>query len=100
MRLKRENCTFLHPSVLYLGHIISAESLHTDSTNVQAIFKAPDQQNVAKLRLIPWDGKLLQLFFTRPDYNPCTTVQSTPDVYLYVKKFPEPQNLLILLRVV
>ena len=50
MRLKKEKCAFLLPSVSYLGHIISAEGLHTSDTKVKAVIDAPAPQDVAGLR--------------------------------------------------
>ena len=41
MRLKRQKCVFLLPSVAYLGHIITQEGLHTEETKVHAIVDAP-----------------------------------------------------------
>lgn len=40
----RERCGFLLPSVSYLGHVISAEGLHTEDSK---IVEAPEPQNVA-----------------------------------------------------
>ena len=48
MRLKREKCAFLLPSVSYLGHIISAEGLHTEEAKVRAIVDAPEPQNIGE----------------------------------------------------
>ena len=50
MRLKKEKCAFLLPSVSYLGHVISAEGLKTAQSKVQAIVDAPEPQNVGELR--------------------------------------------------
>ena len=57
MNLKEEKCTFLLPSVSYLGHIISAVGLCTDTGKVWAIVEAPEPQNVSELlydRLSGW----------------------------------------------
>ena len=63
MRLKRQKCGFLLPTVSYLGHIISAEGLHTEESKVQAIVSAPEPQNVGQLRafigMVNYYGKFL-----------------------------------------
>ena len=50
MRLKKEKCAYLLPSVEYLGHTISAEGLRTADSKVEAIVNAPAPKNVAELR--------------------------------------------------
>ena len=63
MRLKRQKCAFLLPSVSYLGHIIRAEGLHTEEAKVQAIVDAPEPQKVGKLQsflsMVTYYGKFL-----------------------------------------
>ena len=63
MRLKKEKCSFLLPSVSYLGHVISAEGLRTEQSKVQAIVEAPEPQNVGELRsflgMVTYYGKFL-----------------------------------------
>ena len=63
MRLKRSKYAFLLPSVSYLGHVISAEGLHTAQVKVKAIVDAPDPKNLTKLRsflgLVNYYGKFL-----------------------------------------
>ena len=63
MRLKREKCAFLLPSVSYLGHVISVHGLHTKEGKVRAIVKAPEPRNVGELRsflgMVNYDGKFL-----------------------------------------
>ena len=63
MRLKKEKCAFLLPSVAYLGHIISQEGLHTEGTKVRAIADAPEPKNVGELRsflgMVNYYGKFL-----------------------------------------
>ena len=63
MRLKREKCAFLLPSVAYLGHIISEEGLRTADSKVRAIVDAPEPQNVGELRsfigMVNYYGKFL-----------------------------------------
>ena len=70
MRLKRQKCAFLLPSVSYLGHIISAEGLHTEETKVRAIVDAPEPQNVGELRsflgMVTYYGKFLPDLATTP----------------------------------
>ena len=63
MRLKKEKCRFLLPSVDYLGHTISAEGLRTSDTKVEAILQATAPRNIAELRsflgLVNYYGKFL-----------------------------------------
>ena len=64
MRLKKEKCAFLLPSVAYLGHIITQEGLHTEETKVSAIVDAPEPTNVGELRsflgMVNYYGKFLE----------------------------------------
>ena len=50
MKLKKEKCTFLLPSMSYLGHIISAVGLRTDTGKVHAVVEAPGLQNLSELQ--------------------------------------------------
>ena len=63
MKLKREKCAYLLPSVEYLGHTISEEGLRTAESKVDAIVRAPAPRNVTKLRsflgLVNYYGKFL-----------------------------------------
>ena len=63
MRLKKQKCAFLLPSVAYLGHIITQEGLHTEETKVRAIVEAPEPTNVGELRsflgMVNYYGKFL-----------------------------------------
>ena len=63
MRLKRDKCKFMLPSVSYLGHVISSEGLHTEEAKVRAIVEAPEPQNVGELRsflgMVNYYGKFL-----------------------------------------
>ena len=63
MRLKREKCFFLLPSVEYLGHKISEAGLQTADSKVEAIVNAPAPRNVTELRsflgLVNYYGKFL-----------------------------------------
>ena len=49
LRLKRNKCAFLLPSVEYLGHRISAKGLQSTDEKVQAFEKAPTPSNVSQL---------------------------------------------------
>ena len=63
MRLKKEKCKFMLPSVSYLGHVISSEGLRTDEAKVRAIVEAPEPRNVGELRsflgMVNYYGKFL-----------------------------------------
>ena len=63
LRLKRSKCTFMKPSVEYLGHQISAKGIQPTEDKVQAIKDAPVPTNVTQLRsfvgLVNYYGKFL-----------------------------------------
>ena len=63
MRLKKEKCAFLQPSVSYLGHVICAEGLKTETSKVRAIVEAPEPRDVGELRsflgMVTYYGKFL-----------------------------------------
>ena len=45
----QSKCAFLLPSIEYLGHTITAESLHTSDAKVSGILRAPAPHNVTEL---------------------------------------------------
>ena len=49
LHLKKEKCSFLAPSVEYLGHWIDAQGLHPLEEKARAIHKAPKPTNVSEL---------------------------------------------------
>ena len=63
LRLKLSKCTFMAPSVVYLGHTIDAQGLHPTADKVNAIRNAPALTNVTELRaylgLLTYYGKFL-----------------------------------------
>ena len=63
MRLKRQKCEFMLPSVSYLGLIISAEGLQTGEAKVEALMGAPEPRNLSELRsfigMVNYYGKFL-----------------------------------------
>lgn len=63
LRLKKAKCSFMQPSVEYLGHNISADGLRTTQEKVRAIADAPAPRNVTQLRsflgLVNYYGKFL-----------------------------------------
>jgi len=50
LRLKQGKCSFMQDSVEYLGHRIDAEGVHTTTSKVEAIVKAPPPKNTTELR--------------------------------------------------
>ena len=50
LRLKKEKCAFLMPSVEYLGHTIAADGLYPTKEKTRAIVEAPTPQDVSQLR--------------------------------------------------
>ena len=49
-RLKKSKCSFMAPSVIYLGHHIDAEGLHPVADKVKAVNEAPRPSNVSELK--------------------------------------------------
>ena len=45
-RLKHQKCSFLQPSVEYLGHVVDAQGLHTTRGKQQAMADAPTPTNL------------------------------------------------------
>ncbi|XP_039664152.1 uncharacterized protein K02A2.6-like [Perca fluviatilis] len=64
LRLKREKCVFMAPSVTYLGHSITAEGLRPVEDKVRAIKETPSPKNITELRsflgMVNYYGKFLQ----------------------------------------
>ena len=50
LRLRRDKCMFLAPSVIYLGHRIDAQGLHPVADKFQAITEVPSPHNVSELK--------------------------------------------------
>ena len=63
LRLKKEKCFFMRPSVTYLGYIVDREGLHPTPEKVKAITQAPAPKNVVELRsflgLVNYCGKFI-----------------------------------------
>jgi len=50
LRLNRDKCFFLHPSIEYLAHLIDKDGIHPTQAKVQAIKEAPAPTNLTQLR--------------------------------------------------
>ncbi len=50
MRLKKNKCAFMLPSVEYLGRTISAQGLHASKSKVSGVVDAPKPKDVTELR--------------------------------------------------
>lgn len=48
--LKRAKCTFVQPSIAYLGHIVSAQGVGPDPEKIKAILRWPVPKTVKQLR--------------------------------------------------
>lgn len=63
LRLKKNKCVFMAPSVTYLCHRIDGEGLHPITEKVKAVNDAPNPRNVQKLKsylgLLNYYGKFL-----------------------------------------
>ena len=63
LRVKREKCEFMRPSVSYLGHRIDETGLHPLQDKIQAIQNAPTPKTVQQLKsylgLLTYYGKFL-----------------------------------------
>ena len=49
-RANKKKCSFLQPSIEYLGHRIDAEGLHPTTDKVRAVMEAPEPTNKTELR--------------------------------------------------
>ena len=54
LRLKRGKCTFLAPSVEYLGYRVDKQGLHPTNEKVKAIEEAPAPKNITQLKAYLW----------------------------------------------
>ena len=63
LRLKRDTCAFLLPTVEYVGHKITAQGLQPTLDKVKAVQNAPAPQEVSQLKsfigLVNYYGKFL-----------------------------------------
>ena len=63
LRLKRDTCAFLLPTVEYVGHKITAQGLQPTLDKVKAVQNAPAPQKVSQLKsfigLVNYYGKFL-----------------------------------------
>ena len=63
LRLKHENCSFLIPSVEYLGYKITEKGLQPTAEKVEAVQSAPAPQDISQLKsfigLVNYYGKFL-----------------------------------------
>ena len=50
LRVRKDKCIFMSPSVIYLGHKIDTEGLHPLADKIKAIVDAPSPQNVHELK--------------------------------------------------
>ena len=50
LRLKKDKCVFLAPSVVYLGYKVDAQGIHPVAEKVKAIQEAPRPRNVSELK--------------------------------------------------
>ena len=50
LKLKRQKCKFMQPSVEYLGYLIDKEGIHSMAWKVEAICGAPVPSNITELR--------------------------------------------------
>jgi hypothetical protein len=75
-QVKLDKCQFLQESVEYLGYRIDAEGLHTTSSKLEAIVRAPRPTNIQELRaflgLLNYYGRFIRdrATITQPLNNP------------------------------
>ena len=69
LRLRKDRCVYMAPSVTYLGHKIDEEGLHPITEKVKAINASPPPQNVHQLKayigLLNYYGKFIPNLSTR-----------------------------------
>ncbi|XP_030414179.1 uncharacterized protein LOC115649372 [Gopherus evgoodei] len=68
IRVRKDKCEFLQPSVEYLGHIIDAMGLHDVPGKVKATEETPTPQNISQLcsflGLLNYYGKFISQLAT------------------------------------
>ena len=68
LRLRKDKCEYMHPTVEYLGHLIDAVGIHSLPSKEEAIVKAPSPTNVQQLRaflgLVNYYSKFVANLFT------------------------------------
>ena len=52
LHLKKEKCSFIKPSVEYLGHIVDKDGLRAIPANMETITNAPEPSNVNELHVV------------------------------------------------
>ena len=64
LRLRKDKCSFMQPSVVYLGHVIDKEGLRPTQERVKAVMDAPAPVNTSELKsylcLLSYYGKFLR----------------------------------------
>ena len=76
LRVKKNKCKLMVPSVSYLGHVIDANGLHPLPDKVQAIEDAPMPKNVTELKsylglLTYYGNSFLILLLTLRHFTSC-----------------------------
>ena len=64
LHIKRNKCTFMSPSVTYLGNRIDAEGLHPLPEKIRVITEAPCPTNPKAAESLPWLANILCEVFT------------------------------------
>ena len=59
IRAKQSKCEFIKSEVVYLGHKVDAQGLHTTKKKVEAVLSAPQPNNVTKIGLLHYYNKFL-----------------------------------------
>ena len=71
LRLKKNKCKFMVPSISYLGYKINAQGLYPLPEKMEAILKAPSPTSLTRVEVIPWIIELLRKVYTQ-HVNSCT----------------------------
>ena len=107
LKLKKDKCAYLLPSVDYLGHTINAEGLQTSESKVSGIVKAPTPKNVSELRsflgLVNYYHKFLPdlttmlapLYALLQKKTPWTWGKSQDDAFNQVKELLKSSRVLV-----